>query len=269
MRTAILVALLALVRPACGADLTYIDLQTAAESGKWKISEDVSKIDDGPVIVVRLDAEAGVKSGYRENWPSLIIRLEEGEVDAYVAFGFFLGSDSIPVTIRFGEEQAVNEEWSTSTNGKAVFAPNSAKFLAALVKCDLFRIRITPYGESPVLAEFDVRQLNTALEPMRKAYRASAKPTQATPATYDPLQAIRAKAAKEWPKDFAMQEYVIKREVEAYNRLHPEAPIVLSEAKAESTPTTGRAWGSAPPKKKSVFGPNSQMRGTMLDQPAR
>lgn len=98
-----------------------------------------------------------------------MIRYKERELNVYVTFGSYLGSDSTVVTLRLGQSAAKQEKWSLSTDGKAIFCPTDDRaFVDQLLQNDRLVIRITPFGESPVTATFDLTGLSEAIQPMRQ-----------------------------------------------------------------------------------------------------
>ena len=100
--------------------------------------------------------------------PTLIIRHKEGELEVYITFGTYLGSDSTSVTVRMGALPAEQSEWGLSTDGKAIFCPtDNAAFVRKLLENDRLVIRLTPYGESPVTSAFDLKGLSEAIQPMK------------------------------------------------------------------------------------------------------
>jgi type VI secretion system protein VasI len=71
---------------------------------------------------------------------------------------------------RFDAETPQRESWSLSTDFGTSFVPGSeiGWRKKAMQHKKLFA-RITPYGESPVSAPFDITHLAQAIKPLRKA----------------------------------------------------------------------------------------------------
>jgi type VI secretion system protein VasI len=138
--------------------------------GNWRISTDVSPIDDSKTVVCILDADASVQVGYNTIKPSLIVRYKEGGLNAYVNYGTFLGSDNIPVTLRFGKGNAESTTWSISTDNKAAFiSGNVAQFVNRLESVDSLIVRLTPYSENPVTISFSPNGIDKVKEAIRNA----------------------------------------------------------------------------------------------------
>ena len=125
------------------------------KKGNWRITTDVSPIDDSRSVFCFLDADESVKVGYNTIKPTLIIRYKEGELDGYISYDTFLGSDTITATLRFGKGSAEQATWGISTDHQAAFIRGDvANFVNRLERVDSFIVRVTPYGESPVTVSF-------------------------------------------------------------------------------------------------------------------
>lgn len=95
---------------------------------------------------------------------ALIIRCDDGEVDIFVVFDDYLGSDSILVTSRVDKQKPVKGFWSISTDSQAAFYPiNQKKLLRELFAASQFVIRATPYNENPKTLIFDVKGIYNGL----------------------------------------------------------------------------------------------------------
>lgn len=143
------------------------DRHIALKENEWYLRTEVSPIDDSKSFFLSRDATERVGSGFMSYTPSLMIRYKEGQLEVFVSLDDYLGSDSIPVTVRIGTSPAKQEEWGISTDGKAIFCPSDNKaFLEKLLRSDRLVIRLTPYGESPVTATFDLVGLSEAIQPI-------------------------------------------------------------------------------------------------------
>ncbi len=138
--------------------------------GKWSISTDVSPIDDSKTVICLLDADESVRVGYDTIKPTMIVRYKEGQLQAYIVYNTFLGSDSIAVTLRFGKGSAENATWSISTDHKATFIRGDiAQFINKLERVDSLIVRLTPYSESPVTVSFSPEGVDKVKDAIRKA----------------------------------------------------------------------------------------------------
>lgn len=85
--------------------------------GAWSIDEGKSPLDDSPTITAALAAQPPSKL-------LMVIRCREARTELLVsADGPMDFAQQLPVNYRFGQAPAVQANWATSTNGRAVFSP--------------------------------------------------------------------------------------------------------------------------------------------------
>lgn len=138
--------------------------------GKWRITTDVSPIDDSKSIFCFLEADSSVQVGYDTIKPTLVIRYKEGELDGYITYDVFLGSDTISATLRFGKEGAEQATWGISTDHKAAFIRGDiGYFINRLERVNSFIVRLTPYGESSVTVSFSPQGIGAVKQAIRSA----------------------------------------------------------------------------------------------------
>lgn len=133
------------------------DKPEAIERTTWEVRKDKSPIDDSLTVSIRREAEHPVSGGFRKSHPVLILRHKEGVSEAYVSWPMYLGNDKLPVTVRFDSDEAITENWGCSTDGKAVFSPFPfSDFLQMILTSKRLVVRLTPFGENPETATFDI-----------------------------------------------------------------------------------------------------------------
>lgn len=129
-------------------------------AGGWSQRIRTSPIDDGEVVLLSLAADQEVGVGHRRSRPSLFIRCRGGKTDVYVNWGIYLGLETIPVLGRLDKEKAKSLHWKISTDREAIFYQlNDAKLAKSLHNYDTLVLQLTPYGESPVTASFQLQGL--------------------------------------------------------------------------------------------------------------
>jgi len=145
----------------------------SSASEKWLITTDTSPLDDTQTITCALDSDSPIKIGYKTDTPKLIVRFMEGKLNAYIVYEAFLGSESIDVTVRFGKEAALTQEWSVSTDHKAIFVPRSdvLAFLKKLSTVDSLVVRVTPYSQSSVTVSFTTAGIQKVIDVVTAASR--------------------------------------------------------------------------------------------------
>lgn len=73
---------------------------------------------------------------------------------------------------RFDRAKAQTKTWSISTDNKAAFVPgNDVAFAKEMMNYGKMLTQVTPYGEVPVTAVFNIEGLKEAVKPIRKACR--------------------------------------------------------------------------------------------------
>ncbi len=123
---------------------------------KWIISQEINPLDDTKTIALLLQSESGINH-YGEKI-DLVIRCKSSKIDIFINWGVFLGSD-LSLTTRIDKENAVNEEWSLSSNKKASFSYTPIALTEKLIQSNKYVAKVTPYNENPIVAIFDLKGL--------------------------------------------------------------------------------------------------------------
>jgi type VI secretion system protein VasI len=92
---------------------------------------------------------------------ALVLSCEADTTDVYVIWRQYLGTYDLDVTWRIGSGQDVTETWSLSTDSEAIFAPEPVQLIKRMLASDLFLIKASPFGSSPVTLEFNTAGLAT------------------------------------------------------------------------------------------------------------
>ena len=133
--------------------------------GKWRISVDVNPIDDSKTVTLVLDADSG-----KNRWGNavfLVARCKSNITDLYIGWNDYLGSEADVLT-RVGNNKAVTQRWSVSTDKKATFHRKPIPFLKEILISPKLVAQVTPYNESPVTAVFNTAGLDNAIKPLRE-----------------------------------------------------------------------------------------------------
>lgn len=146
------------------------DTKVSTGTGKWIVRKETSPIDDSVNVYLSVLSNETVFSDYKEVKPSLYIRCAENKTSIFINWMLYLGLDETRLLTRFDKEKAKTSTWSISTDNKAIFfRGNDIKYAKKLMQHEQLLTQITPYGESPVMATFDVSGLSEAIKPLRKA----------------------------------------------------------------------------------------------------
>lgn len=133
--------------------------------GKWKVSVDVNPIDDSKTVTLVLVADSG-----KNRWGNpvfLVARCQSNSTDLYIGWNDYLGSEA-DVLARVGDNKAVTQRWSMSTDKKASFHRKPIPFLKEMLTSPKLVAQVTPYNESPVTAIFNTAGLENAIKPLRE-----------------------------------------------------------------------------------------------------
>ena len=133
--------------------------------GKWRRSQDQSKMDDSRTVLYMLDAENSATGWLRAQRPTLIARCKEHSLEAYISTGMSarpeLGMhDAATVRIRLDGDVAKEEVWGESTSNSSLFSPDPYGFLRRVAFARQLLFQFTPFNATPQTIEFDVAGLN-------------------------------------------------------------------------------------------------------------
>ncbi|MGB0695917.1 MAG: type VI secretion system-associated protein TagO [Rhodospirillaceae bacterium] len=126
-----------------------------SDLGSWHVTIDQNPMDDTDTVIGILNTnDIGLLAS---RTPTLVLRCQSWETEAYINWKQYLGNRPVTVTYRIGKAKAIDAQWSLSTNNKATFVPDPVEFIKSLVDVETLVARVTPYNESPVTAEFKLK----------------------------------------------------------------------------------------------------------------
>ena len=138
--------------------------ETYTQNTKWVLDESVSPIDDTPIYVLSCLSKENVSAIRKDKQAMLVVRHKEGKNEVYISWPRFLSTKEMPVTVRFDADESVTEKWQCGTDHKSVFSPFPFDDFYDLLKAsEKLVVRLTPYGESPEIATFDLSSFNLIL----------------------------------------------------------------------------------------------------------
>ncbi|GGJ92612.1 type VI secretion system-associated protein TagO [Pseudomonas matsuisoli] len=137
--------------------------------GKWRTSTTTDPLTDKSVYVAGVHADQGV--GRFGETIGMVVRCKDNQTDLYINWQSYLGLDSTPVTHRIDKNKAVTSTWDVSTDHKSAFMRSPVAALKQMVKGESFIANVTPYGENPVTAAFNIAGTEAALQDIRKGCR--------------------------------------------------------------------------------------------------
>lgn len=145
----------------------------APAMGKWLLTTDTSSFDDSTTVVLLLDAEREVVGPFETTRPTLILRCQEKETEAYINLDMQAdveGADNTAtVRLRLDQGKPYTAITDKSTDNKALFLPKPKAFITSLLDAEQLTFGFTPFNGSPVETVFDLRGLSEAIPTLREA----------------------------------------------------------------------------------------------------
>ena len=131
-------------------------------TGKWSILNKINPLNDTEIVTLTLIANSG--ENYLGKKVRLTIRCKNSDIELYINWNNYLGSDASTVTSRVGSKEAVKNRWTHSTDNQATFFPLPTKLIESMLGNEKFVAQVTPYNESPVTAVFDITGIDNAIK---------------------------------------------------------------------------------------------------------
>lgn len=143
-------------------------------AGAWEVVNDTSSFDDSATVILLLDALDEIEGAFETTRPTLVLRCQEGQTEAYVVTDLApdveAGNlDGATVRLRFGAEAPETLVLSRSTDDKALFFERPAALIERMARHERLVFSFTPFSASPVETTFDLRGLPEVLPQLRAA----------------------------------------------------------------------------------------------------
>lgn len=158
------------------ADRRAIDDLGASDLANWDSTITKSKVDDSTTVVLVSRAKSMIAGRYgRGVRPALVLRCLENTTSMYINFGGHFMADIQNygrVTFRVDKRKAVVKSMVASTDSQALgfwYGNSSIPFIKTLFGGSTLLIQATPFNESAVTFEIDIRGVEDAIAPLRKA----------------------------------------------------------------------------------------------------
>lgn len=142
----------------------------------WLIKQQTSQITDDTDVFLHTRSTAKVDCGWNRNdHIRLTLRCLENTTALIISTGCHMASgtynDYGDVTYRLDEEKARKIGMHESTDNRALGlwrGNRSIPFIKRMLNKQRMIVRMTPYGQSPFTATFNIAGLEEAIEPLRK-----------------------------------------------------------------------------------------------------
>ena len=141
----------------------------APDFGKWQVTQGRSHKDGSPTLAATLASDAPLHTDARDSIPTLVCRFKDKEIDAYIAFGNFVGSDSVKLLIIRGDQDPEEESWVVSEDGTIAFGPDDAiSFMHSLAAVDKVTFRINRPNRDPIVVTFTPKGITAVIDAILK-----------------------------------------------------------------------------------------------------
>ena len=151
-----------------GESPTEVGAPTGAKYGKWQVTEDVNPLDDSRTVFAVLIADEGRSRMGDE--VTLVLRCMSGQLETFIGWNGYMGSDRPRVTTRIGIEDPQTDRWSLSSDNTATFFPGDPRgFIYRLFSAERLVAQATPYSESPITAVFDLTGISDVVTQLEGA----------------------------------------------------------------------------------------------------
>lgn len=134
---------------------------------RWQLVVDSDPQDGSKTAHMMITAVNRLES--QKDHAALVLSCAGGTTDVYVIWRQYLGSYDLDVTWRVGSDPDVSETWSLSTDNEAIFAPEPVRLIKHMMVSELFLIKTSPFGSSPVTLQFNTAGLEKEVTPLREA----------------------------------------------------------------------------------------------------
>ncbi|MDO6966995.1 type VI secretion system-associated protein TagO [Rhizobium alvei] len=152
-----------------------VEVVTPAQSTKWVVQNEVSKLTDKKLVFMSVESEDIVTCSFgRQSKVFLNLRCADNRTSVMVSSECQMVSN-IPgygtVDYRIDQHPARSVEMDQSTDSRALglWSGSSAiPFIKQALGGKKFIVKFTPFGSSPVTAEFDITGIDDAIKPLRE-----------------------------------------------------------------------------------------------------
>jgi type VI secretion system protein VasI len=164
------------LRLACYDEAHRAETPGSQGDGKWRVTRQVSKIDDSPevfVAVEAIDPLSGLEG--RASTGILMISCREGNTDVFLNFGeqtMTQRGASAMVTARVDKNRARKISMRPSRDRKALglwSGRRAIPFVKDMLGAKRLFVRALPPDEAAIDMEFEIAGLDEAIKPLREA----------------------------------------------------------------------------------------------------
>lgn len=138
--------------------LVVVSAETKDGVGGWVTNNEADPFSDEAHISLFQKARDG-RAVY------LVVRLRGDKLDIYIEWNRFITTDdNVEVLSRIDKDQAQQVAWGVSTSQEATFFQgDTVEMLLRMMRGTILATRVIPYGETPVVAVFDLTGLKETM----------------------------------------------------------------------------------------------------------
>lgn len=141
-------------------------------SNEWKIQTKISPLDDSESVYISLKSKDLLNGWPRISFaPEIVLRCKENKLESFIRTDMSDSGDFTKVTLRFDDYAAYSENWSNSSNKKALFvrSNNIEEFINKTLVFDKLYFQITPFNSNPTSATFNLSGLKKHMYSLEKS----------------------------------------------------------------------------------------------------
>lgn len=149
---------------------------TVTSHGEWILQEEVSKLTDEKNVALRLPSIDAVDCQWNAGKKAFLLLLCRDKTTSLVVnTGCHMTSNHGgygEVDLRIGKQKATVVSMDASTDNKSLGVWTGGRSIPIIKQMfgeETLVMRMTPYGENPILIEFNIAGLEAAADPLRKA----------------------------------------------------------------------------------------------------
>ncbi|MBL3562230.1 type VI secretion system-associated protein TagO [Rhodovulum sulfidophilum] len=143
--------------------------------GNWRVISETSQIDDSTNVYLSLASDDNTNCRYDTEVHRLHIACRENTTSLWVTFGgCFMSSiqGKGRITYRLDQEPAAKASFRESNDNMALglwSGGQAIPFVKRMLGHEKLLIRATPFSDSRVTGEYDIRGIEEAIKPLREA----------------------------------------------------------------------------------------------------
>ncbi len=140
------------------------------DAERWNVRFEKSLLDDSMNVYLWRKSIVNIRTKYGAPvTPLFVIACTEDVTSAHVSWDTYISSKDVPVLVRQDSDDAIELKWDISTDRESTFIRRPIAFVRSLLKRKQLVVEVTPFGESPVMAIFNLDDLAEAIKPLAEA----------------------------------------------------------------------------------------------------